>query len=100
MLPANGYLDASSAKTPTPAKVSAPLVSAVRTRVSFPAAVVNGCGCEVSTAPIRVNRPFSQLGCPLAGSEGLLAHCNAASRGLTRPSRHGVHASHLRLARQ
>ncbi len=48
---ANPYNEKSPANTPTPAKVSAPLVSAVSTRVSFPAAVVNGC--EVSTAPIR-----------------------------------------------
>ena len=89
MLPANGYLEASSAmtstiaptliatsgqpqnsapptpamenpyrekrppKTPTPAKVSAPLVSAVSARLSLPAAAVDGCGSDVSTVPIR-----------------------------------------------
>src|SRR6266571_1238005 len=78
---ANPYKEKRPAKTPTPAKVSAPLVSAVRTRVSFPAAVVNGCGCEVSTAPIRLNRPFSQLGGPLAGSERTFA---ALQRSLAR----------------
>src|SRR5260370_8368769 len=52
---ANPYSEKRPANTPTPAKVSAPLVSAVSTRVSFPAAVVNGSA--VSTAPIPSTFP-------------------------------------------
>src|SRR5487761_329531 len=48
---ANPYSEKSPANSPTPAKVSAPLVSAVRARLSFPAAVANGS--VVSTVPIR-----------------------------------------------
>src|SRR5450631_3898249 len=47
----NPYKEKSPPNTPTPAKVSAPLVRAVSARVSLPAAAVDGCGSEVSQFP-------------------------------------------------
>ena len=87
----NPYREKSPANTPTPAKVSAPFVTAVSARVSFPAAVT---GSEVSRIPIAEPSPLI-IGWSIRRAGEHLAHCNVATISATRVQ---MHQSLQRLA--